>query len=188
VLESRVTQSDREAGRERPSSRGALAIALSDPAEHPFHAWAFWVLAAGILLVLAFAIAGCGDDDDDAVDSGDKSATTVKATERDGTIKLDRASAANGNVEFAIKNAGELTHEFVVLKTDLAADALPLTADKGTVDESADGVDVIGKKSSISPGTDATLAFDDLANGKYVLICNVPAHYGLGMHASFVVG
>jgi uncharacterized cupredoxin-like copper-binding protein len=188
MFESRVTRTDRGTGRERPSSRGPLAIARSDPAANPLHAWQFWALAAAILLLPSFALVGCGDDDSDAADSGNQSATTVNVTERDGTIDLDRASSSSGDVEFAIKNAGELTHEFVVLKTDLAEDTLPLVADQGAVDQSGDGVDVVGEKSSISPGADATLVFDDLADGNYVIICNVPGHYGLGMHASFVVG
>ncbi len=188
MFESRATQTDGDASRPQRSSGRAVAIARSDPAENPLHAWQFWALAAAVLLLPLFALTGCGDDDSDAADAGNQSATTVNATERDGTIDLDRASSASGNVEFAIKNAGELTHEFVVLKTDLAEDALPLAADKGAVDQSGDGVDVVGEKSSIAPGADATLAFDDLANGNYVIICNVPGHYGLGMHASFVVG
>ena len=186
MFESRVTHTDRDVGRERPSSRGPLAIARRDPAENPLHAWQFWALAAVILLLPSFALVGCGDDDSDA--AGNQSATAINATERDGTIDLDRASSASGSVEFSIKNAGELTHEFVVLKTDLAGDALPLDADQGAVDQSGDGVDVVGEKSSISPGANATLAFDDLANGNYVIICNVPGHYWLGMRASFVVG
>lgn len=188
MFDSHITHTDRGAGRERPSSRGPVAIARRAPAANPLHAWQFWALAAGILLLLSFGLVGCGDDDSDAADSGNQSATAVKATEGDGTIDLDRASSSSGNVEFAIKNAGELTHEFIVLKTDIAEDALPLNADQNAVDESGDGVDVVGEKSSIAPGADATLAFDDLANGNYVIICNVSGHYGLGMHTSFVVG
>ena len=44
-----------------------------------------------------------------------------------------------------IENAGKLTHEFIVLKTDVAEDALPLDAKKGAVNESGDGVDVVGE-------------------------------------------
>ena len=136
--------------------------------------------------LLAFT-ACSDDDDDDASTDTNSSANTVKATEADGTIKLDKTSSDTGNIDFEIQNTGKLTHEFVVLKTDLAQDKLPLTADRSTVDESADGVDEVCEREGIAPGTQAELSFDDLASGNYVLICNVPGHYGLGMHTAFTV-
>ncbi len=141
-----------------------------------------WALAATLTLLAGLALVACGDDDASA-DSSD--ATTVSAVEGDGTITLDRASSPAGDVEFAIKNEGELAHQFIVLKTDLAHDKLPLDGD--TVDESASEVEVVGEKLDIGPGSETTLAFESLAAGSYVLICNVPAHYGLGMHAAFTV-
>lgn len=147
-------------------------------------------LFAAVAMLPGLALAGCGDDDDDDAStptSGD-AATTINAVERDGTITLDRASSTSGHIEFAIKNEGELTHEFVVLKTDLAEGALPLDSAGSAVDESGAGVTVAGERESIAPATSAALTVDDLAPGTYVIICNVPGHYGLGMHASFVVG
>lgn len=141
-------------------------------------------VAAGLALVSGLLLVGCGDDDDDASAA---SATVVNVTEADGTITLDAASSDSGNVEFKIQNTGELTHELVVLKTDLAEDALPLNADGTAVDQSGEGVEEIGERESIAAGSDADLALDDLESGKYVLICNVPGHYGLGMHAAFTV-
>lgn len=144
---------------------------------------------AGLVLIGALALAGCGDDDDDstAPDTSDDQVTQVIATEGDGTIELDTASSDGGNVAFTIHNEGELTHEFVVLKTDLAEGDLPLTEDGTTVDQSDSGVEELGERDSIAPGATAELSFDDMEPGTYVLICNVPGHYGLGMHASFTV-
>ena len=147
-------------------------------------------IVAGLALLAVISLAGCSDDDDDSAAAAgpeEASTTVVKATEGDGTIKLDRTSSSTGDVEFRIENAGKLTHEFVVLKTDIAEDQLPTNATKTAVDESAPGIEVVGERNSIAAGTDATLSLDDLSAGKYVLICNVPTHYGLGMHATFTV-
>ena len=136
------------------------------------------VTAAAVLAFMGLlTFTACSDDDDDdASTDTNSSANTVKATEADGTIKLDKTSSDTGNIDFEIQNTGKLTHEFVVLKTD-----------RSTVDESADGVDEVGEREGIAPGTQAELSFDDLASGNYVLICNVPGHYGLGMHTAFTV-
>jgi uncharacterized cupredoxin-like copper-binding protein len=185
MFEPRRTQTAAWADNERPSSGSVLVSTSRVPRTTRLP----WALAAAIVLLPSLALAGCGDDDDDSgpADSENSSATTVNATERDGTIELDRSSSAAGEVEFAITNAGELTHEFLVLKTDLAEDVLPVDDADSKVDESAPGIEVVGERDSIAPGTDATLALDGLAQGSYVIICNVPGHYGLGMHASFTV-
>lgn len=140
--------------------------------------------AAALSLLGVFAFGACGDDD-----SADASSApaTVKATQADGTITLDKTSGESGSVEFAIENTGKLTHEFIVLKTDLAEGDLPLLADRSAVDEEGDGVKKIGEQENIAPGAKAELSLDKLAAGKYVLICNVPGHYGLGMHTTFTV-
>ena len=51
--------------------------------------------------------------------------TTVQATEKDFAISTRPGSVAAGKVTFDIKNDGPAVHEFVVIETDLAPDALP---------------------------------------------------------------
>jgi len=75
-------------------------------------------------------------------------------------------------------------HEFVVFKTDLAADALP-TDDTGDVAES-DTFAPVDEVEDIGLGNDEKLTVD-LTAGSYVVICNIPAHYRQGMHAAFTV-
>jgi uncharacterized cupredoxin-like copper-binding protein len=74
------------------------------------------------------------------------------------------------------------THELVVLKTDLAADKLPIK--NGQVPESH--FKKIGEAEDMAPGKNRRLTLK-LAPGRYVLICNKPGHYAMGMHTSFVV-
>ena len=106
----------------------------------------------------------------------------VSATEKDFSIDLATSSAPAGSVTFNISNEGPSAHEFVILKTDDAPDALPVK--DNTVEE--DKVDVVDEAEDIAPSTTATLT-TDLEAGSYVIICNIPTHYGLGMHAAFTV-
>jgi uncharacterized cupredoxin-like copper-binding protein len=99
-------------------------------------------------------------------------------------IELGATTAAGGPVTFALTNAGTTVHEFVVFKTDLAPDKLPLAADGTEVDEEGAGLTLVDEVEDIAVGATASLPVD-LATGHYVLICNLPAHYTSGMHAEF---
>jgi len=106
----------------------------------------------------------------------------VSATEKDFSIDLASSSAPAGSVTFNISNEGPSAHEFVIIKTDDAPDALPVK--DNTVEE--DKVDVVDEAEDIAPSTTATLT-TDLEAGSYVIICNIPTHYEQGMHAAFTV-
>jgi uncharacterized cupredoxin-like copper-binding protein len=98
-------------------------------------------------------------------------------------LRATPATVAAGTVTFAVSNVGAMPHQMVVLKTDVAADKLP-AGDGGKASEEGR----VGATTDIAPGgDDQYLTFDDLEPGKYVLICNVPGHYGLGQYASFEV-
>jgi hypothetical protein len=88
----------------------------------------------------------------------------------------------------------EDTHEFVVFKTDLAADALP-TASDGSVDEEGEGVELVDEIEDIAVGdTPHTLTLS-LDAGNYVFIWNIVeeegdetiVHYQQGMRTGFTV-
>ena len=98
----------------------------------------------------------------------------------EGKVTPDPASAPAGPITFALKNIGMNVHEFVVIKTDMKADALPVT--DGVVDESA--LTVVGQVENIALRATPTLDVE-LAAGHYALICNIKDHYGAGMHADF---
>jgi uncharacterized cupredoxin-like copper-binding protein len=104
----------------------------------------------------------------------------VSATEKDFAIDLASSSAPAGSVTFNISNEGPSAHEFVVIETDDAPDALPTK--NGTVDEAK--LTVVDEAEDIAPSTTATLT-TDLEAGSYVIICNVPGHYEAGMHTAF---
>jgi uncharacterized cupredoxin-like copper-binding protein len=112
----------------------------------------------------------------------------VKATESDFKIVLDKSSASSGDVTFNVNNNGPSTHEFVVFKTDLPEASLPTTKENGAVivDEKGAGLTHIDEVEDVTKGSSKDLTVN-LKPGKYVVLCNLPTHYQLGMHASFTV-
>ncbi|WP_341319568.1 plastocyanin/azurin family copper-binding protein [Paraburkholderia sp. IMGN_8] len=109
---------------------------------------------------------------------------TIKATLLSNAIQLDMSRVKAGTVMFEVSNAPDSaqTHELVVLKTDLAADKLPVK--NGKVPESQ--FKKMGEVEDMAPGKGKRMTLK-LAPGRYVLICNKPGHYAMGMHTSLVV-
>jgi uncharacterized cupredoxin-like copper-binding protein len=91
--------------------------------------------------------------------------------------------AAAGTMEVRAQNRGQAPHQLVIIRTDTGPAGLPI--DGTVVDEAAAG-DVIGKIDAINGGATKSGTFT-LDAGSYALICNVPTHYQLGMHASLTV-
>ena len=90
---------------------------------------------------------------------------------------------------FQVTNAGEVPHEFVVIKSDLPIAQLPRLGGEEGVDE--DEVEIVGRLEPIDPGQTGIL-IAEMDNGKYVLICNLASggesHYLNGMYEQFTVG
>ncbi|CAB3787287.1 hypothetical protein LMG28688_02433 [Paraburkholderia caffeinitolerans] len=109
---------------------------------------------------------------------------TVNATLLSDSIQLETHNVKAGRVTLDIRNdaSNTMTHELVVLKTDLADNALPVG--KGQVLEHK--LKKIGEVEDIAPGKSKRASFT-LAPGHYALICNKPGHYAMGMHTALVV-
>jgi uncharacterized cupredoxin-like copper-binding protein len=138
------------------------------------------VIALALAGVLSLVVAACG---------GGGGSNKVGATTKDFSITLDKTSGKAGEVTFSVKNEGPSVHEFVVFKTDLAPDKLPLTKDENDidiVDEEGEGVTHIDEIEDIAVGSTQELKVT-LEAGNYVLICNLPAHYQQGMHTALSV-
>jgi uncharacterized cupredoxin-like copper-binding protein len=135
---------------------------------------------SGALAVLLLA-AACGGDDG-AVGTGAGSAT-ITAELSEFAIELSSSTAPAGEVTLEGDNVGAAEHELVVIRTDLPAGELP-TDDSGGLDE--EGLDVIDEIEDIAPGESSTLTVS-LEEGHHALVCNLPGHYGGGMHADLDV-
>ena len=88
-----------------------------------------------------------------------------------------------GDIEVEARNSGASPHELAIIKT--GTDPADLPVDGLQVDEDAAG-ELIGRIAAF-PGGSTERATFTLAAGNYVLLCNVPTHYDLGMHARLVV-
>jgi uncharacterized cupredoxin-like copper-binding protein len=87
---------------------------------------------------------------------------------------------AAGRVTFRVRNSGNTTHEFVVLRTNSPASSLPLKG--GRADEAGN----VGETGDLKVGATKTISLK-LAAGHYALVCNLPGHYNLGQHTDFTV-
>lgn len=115
--------------------------------------------------------------------SNSGSGSDVAVTLKDFSVTPTPATFPSGDITFAIDNQGPSVHEFVIIRSDVAPDQLPV--ENGLIPE--DKVDVVDEAEDIAPGTDTTLSVS-LEPGSYVLVCNLPSHYEQGMHAAFTVG
>ena len=135
-------------------------------------------------LALVFALVALRGESDEARAAPAPQATTVQVTLQQYSVTANPSSAPTGDVDFVASNNGSISHELVVIRTDLAPGALPVVG--GQVDESGAGVQVVDEIPPFAPGTQQTASVN-LASGAYVLICNVPGHYQLGMRTGFTV-
>ncbi len=97
-------------------------------------------------------------------------------------VEPDSTSAPSGEIAFTARNVGAISHELVVIRTDLAPDALPVEGGEVTEGE----LDVAAKVDEFAAGACERVSVT-LEPGSYVLICNIPGHYQLDMRAAFTV-
>lgn len=140
-----------------------------------------FVLAVATL-VTAVLVAACGGGDE---------AQDVSVSLKEWSVTPSLAQVTDGKVKFTVTNDGTIPHEFVVIKSDLPPNGLPVSDGKVIEDEVnlVDEIEAFAAKSTES----ITL---DLSPGKYLLICNVTeqvpgqpvtSHYQNGMTVLFLV-
>lgn len=136
------------------------------------------------ILAIAASSAACGSSGVSSAPSSAPSAAaaSVAVDLSEWKVVPATATAAAGSVTFAVANKGTMIHEFVVVKTDLKADALPVVDNK--IDEST--LTPVDEIEDIAAAATPTLTVD-LAAGHYVLLCNIETHYEQGMRADFDV-
>src|SRR6266542_5727264 len=118
--------------------------------------------------------------------------TEVKVSEAEWKTTPAVGLTKAGKVAFKVTNDGTEPHEFIVIRSDLPVDGLPIIDDK--VNE--DAVDIVGQVEPFDPGHTATVTAD-LTPERYLLICNVKkggvgatplvSHYQKGMRTAFTV-
>jgi uncharacterized cupredoxin-like copper-binding protein len=84
-----------------------------------------------------------------------------------------------GKTTFVVTNdAKQMVHEMIVSPIKNTKTALPYNKDTLRIDEDAAGS--LGEVSELAPGKKNSLTLD-LKPGQYILYCNIPGHYVLGM-------
>jgi len=156
------------------------------------------ILILIVAALAAVAIGACGSDDDDGDDGG---ATTGAGTETEaaagaGAVTVEMGdfffdpkdvTTDAGSVTISAPNIGQVEHELVLFKSDADPASLPVAG--GEVDEEAleeQGAEEAGEIEDVAPGETKEHGFE-LTAGKYVMFCNVPAHYEQGMYGSVTV-
>ena len=94
-------------------------------------------------------------------------------------IKTSTKTVPAGEVTFKVSNdSTSIIHEMVLAKVDDPGKPLPYDKDKERVDEDAAGD--LGEVADLEPGKTGALT-KTLTPGNYILYCNIPGHYALGM-------
>jgi uncharacterized cupredoxin-like copper-binding protein len=107
-------------------------------------------------------------------------------------VAVDRTQVPAGTVSFRVVNVGNLVHELVVLPLSGGASAGQRSIDAdGRVDEAGSLGEAStscgsGAGDGIEPGSVSWTTLQ-LTAGYYELVCNLPGHYGAGMHATLHV-
>jgi uncharacterized cupredoxin-like copper-binding protein len=130
-----------------------------------------------MLSVVALVIGACG---------GPAPASEVSATLSDFGIEVSTSSVAAGSTRFAIQNEGAVIHEIEVFTLPGGVDGAQLPVANNEADTGAAGLSLIDEVEDIAPATGGSLTVS-LAPGRYLLICNLPTHYELGMHQTLTV-
>ena len=141
---------------------------------------------------------------------------TIRIELRDGALMIDAESAAiadrgalfkitedsDGFVTFEVTNTGSETHQFVVVVTELAPEALPMEGDRVRL-RSHPGEPDIGvlftqamqykeeyaNFGTVAPGETLSAIVDpphDPDPRPLILLCNMPGHYHQGEYAQFI--
>ncbi len=129
------------------------------------------LVAVGTVIAIA---GGCG--------GGSPATGPISAELKEFSITLGRNTTSTGVNQFAVRNAGAVIHEFVVIDTDTPAASLPVEG-QGV---SEAGMTVVDEIEDIAIGATPTLDVN-LAAGHYAIICNIDGHYAAGMHADLTV-
>ena len=128
-------------------------------------------------------------DSSDTASAGPSSGT-VDVTLNEWSIKPSATSAKAGAITFNIENTGPAkSHEFIILKTDIAPESLPTLKDK-SLDEEANGITSPGEGKVLGIGKTQTITVP-MTEGKYVFVDNIVekdlAHWEKKAYATFTV-
>lgn len=128
-------------------------------------------MAATATLTFALAIAGCAEIE----------ATEIGARLTEDSITLEATRVEPGAIRFRIDNVGTEVHEFEIFSGATPSMVLPVSSNVADTTS----LSLVDEIENLFPGQ-GTLTVD-LAPGTYLIICNLPGHYELGMSTTITV-
>ncbi len=156
----------------------------------------YWIAALTLALMGGPAFAGTtvnvslwdkGPDSLDKMGEGPGAGMGMPAAGASGEmvgITTDRTEVPAGEVTFVVANTSkDIVHEMIVAP---AKPPKPLPYDKADEAVQEEATTHLGEVSELDPGASGALKLT-LKPGKYVLYCNVPGHYMLGMWTELTV-
>ncbi len=161
-----------------------------------------WLPIGVIVLMAGLVAVACGSGGDSKPDPTAGTAVQPPADNADNevnvrmfewTVDVDVESVAAGAITFNAANIGGAPHDLLVIRSDLAIDALPVISG-GAVNEASSLIAVVGKIDVFDPGFARSAVFD-LEPGVYALVCNTVdetdtgprSHYQEGMWVELIV-
>jgi uncharacterized cupredoxin-like copper-binding protein len=112
--------------------------------------------------------------------AGGGSGAKVKFRLTEMSILPTQARAPAGKVTLIARNQGSIEHELVVVRAPRSG---KLRVDRYKAAEAG----AVGEIEEFAPGKEGRVTLS-LRAGRYLLICNIPGHYQLGMRAELLVG
>ena len=135
---------------------------------------------AVVLGVAALVVGACGGGAQSSGGAG------VQTTLSDFAIAVADTSLPAGATKLAVTNAGATVHELEVFTVPAGVDVAALPVANNVADTDSVGMTVVDEVEDVAPGTGTTLNVT-LQPGTYAFLCNLPTHYGLGMHTVVTV-
>jgi uncharacterized cupredoxin-like copper-binding protein len=109
----------------------------------------------------------------------------VAVTLSEFQVRPGATTIAAGKVTLQIANAGMMPHELLVFRSDLAPADYPMH--DGDIDETGPGITKVSDGDNLAPGTNQTRVVDFTQTGTYLLVCNLPGHFKMGMYSVITV-
>ncbi len=133
------------------------------------------LLASAVAVAIAYATKGS------SAPAGDVQASTI-----DFKVVMPTTLKAGKHL-IGFTNKGAVPHEFVIFKTKVLSNRLPLDANGDVNEDSPLLTNVADSGDELKPGGTKSVPTASLAPGHYVALCNLPGHYHLGMRLDVTV-
>lgn len=109
----------------------------------------------------------------------------VTVTLSEMRVQPSSTTIAAGMVTLKITNTGMVQHELLVFRSDLAPADYPMK--DGDINEDGPGITKVSDGDNLNPGTSQTRVVDFTTPGTYMLMCNLPGHFKMGMYSVVTV-